>query len=626
MNAQQSTIDTRIWRGYTGPAVQADRSPEFLAPLFTPSQRAEFLLEYAIWAIAFVVCWVWWLLPSHNVGLPGLIYASITLAWLSGLPFYYLTIIGGARVPAAHAGVPAESRVAMVVTKAPSEPFPVVQETLKAMLGQPRLHDTWLADEAPEPETLAWCAENGVRVSTRKDRPDYHRREWPRRTRCKEGNLAFFYDHYGYKDYDFVVQMDADHVPSPTYLEEMLKPFADPVVGYVSAPSICDKNAKESWSARARLYAEATTHGPLQAGYTGGWAPLCIGSHYGVRTAALKSIGGLGPDLAEDHSTTLMMNAHGWRGVHALNAIANGDGPRNFTDLVTQEFQWSRSLVTILLQHSPHLIPPLPAKLRFQFLICQLWYPFDSMVWAMIFAMPIVALLSGGTLVDVTYLDFVMYYGPVTLILLVIVLRWRAFGWLRPATAPVISWERILFVLARWPWSLIGSFVAVHDFFAKSFVDFRITPKGTEVVGSVPWRVLAPYMALTLISAGVPLLLDDVGTARGFYVFAILNAAIYGTLLAVIIVAHRFENREHRRRGGFAAYSKAGVTAVLLCLTGYAAATRGVEGMKGIAWGSPFLRTVYSATGAGRWTEPRTIFVWPWENSPGLPALKETAS
>ena len=38
-----------------------------------------------------------------------------------------------------------------------------------------------------------------------------------------------------------------------------------------------------------------------------------------------------------------MMNAHGWRGVHALDAIAHGDGPRTFADLVTQEFQWSRS-------------------------------------------------------------------------------------------------------------------------------------------------------------------------------------------------------------------------------------------------------------------------------------------
>ena len=167
-------------------------------------------------------------------------------------------------------------------------------------------------------------------ISTRKGREDYHRLTWPRRTRCKEGNLAFFYDHYGYDNYDIVCQLDADHAPSPGYLREMLRPFADPGVGYVSAPSICDKNAATSWAARGRLYAEASLHGAIQAGYAAGGACLCIGSHYAVRTTALREIGGLGPELAEDHSTTLMFNAAGWRGVHAVDAIAHGDGPNTF--------------------------------------------------------------------------------------------------------------------------------------------------------------------------------------------------------------------------------------------------------------------------------------------------------
>ena len=200
------------------------------------------------------------------------------------------------------------------------------------------------------------AATHGVFVSTRKGRADYHRTTWPRRTRCKEGNLAFFYDHYGYERYDFVVQLDADHVPEPDYLARCCA--RSPIRRSAMSPRPASATAmpRESWSARGRLYAEASMHGSLQAGYNGGLAPLCIGSHYAVRTAALKEIGGLGPELAEDHSTTLMMNAYGWRGVHALDAIAHGDGPRTFADLVTQEFQWSRSLVTILLQYSPKLV------------------------------------------------------------------------------------------------------------------------------------------------------------------------------------------------------------------------------------------------------------------------------
>ena len=104
---------------------------------------------------------------------------------------------------------------------------------------------------------------------------------------ARKATSPFFYDHYGYERYDFVVQLDADHVPDPDYLFQMLRPFADPAVGYVSAPSICDRNAHESWSARGRLYAEASMHGSLQAGYNNGLGPalhrvaLC-GSHGGI--------------------------------------------------------------------------------------------------------------------------------------------------------------------------------------------------------------------------------------------------------------------------------------------------------------------------------------------------------
>ena len=49
-----------------------------------------------------------------------------------------------------------------------------------------------------------------------------------------------------------------------------MRPFADPAVGYVAAPSICDANAAESWAARARLYenlvAALSRHGILLLG------------------------------------------------------------------------------------------------------------------------------------------------------------------------------------------------------------------------------------------------------------------------------------------------------------------------------------------------------------------------
>lgn len=572
-----------------------------MTPVLTGSRRVEFLAGVFAWLVALGYFWLWWFEPTHYIGFFGFMTVTVVLAWVTLLPAYFLVVFYRARKPDGPLRLPAGSRAAMVVTKAPSEPFSVVAVTLEAMLAQNVPHDTWLADEDPSLETLFWCLQHGVSVSTRNGRTDYHRAKWPRRTRCKEGNLAYFYDHYGYERYDFVAQLDADHVPEPDYLYQMLRPFADPTVGYVSAPSICDRNAAGSWSARGRLYAEASMHGSLQAGYNGGLAPLCIGSHYAVRTAALKEIGGLGPELAEDHSTTLMMNAHGWRGVHALDAIAHGDGPHTFADLVTQEFQWSRSLVTVLLKYSPIFVPRLPTRLKFQFLFSQLWYPLFSFFMALMFAMPIIALVRQENFVAVSYPGFLVHFAPLSVVLVLMAYRWRASGSFRPFDAKIVSWECMLFLFARWPWALAGTLAAVRDWLADSFVDFRITPKGTSEVEPLPMRVLAPYGILSIASVLPVLLIDDAGETRGFYIFAILNAALYALLLVVIVVQHGRENVVRSPRRSYRQAMAAGLLSLLL-LPGIATAKRGLDGLESLAWGAGRLSLFdekYSVAGAG---------------------------
>jgi cellulose synthase (UDP-forming) len=513
---------------------------DLLVPAFTSRQRLTHWLFLGGWAAALTVLWSWWLQPGHRLDTFWFVVNSAVLAWVTLMPAYLLFVLGRGRIPNPAISLPTGRRVAMVVTKVPAEPWPMVQYTLLAMLRQPYPHDTWLADEDPSPETSAWCAANGVSISTRRDCAAYHRPEWPRRRRCKEGNLAYFYDHYGYSQYDFVVQLDADHVPAPTYLEEMLRPFVDTKVGYVSAPSICSRNAAESWSARSRLYAEGMLHGGLQVGYTGGLAPLCFGSHYAVRTKALQEIGGLGPELAEDHTTTLLMNASGWRGVHAVNAIAHGDGPETFADLATQEFQWSRSLTTILLRYSPRYLGMLPGRLKVQFLFSQSWYALFSIMMAISYALPLIAIANNRSMVNVTYPEFFIRFQLVTAILMAMGFWWHGNGWARPQNAKAFSWEGAVFLMARWPWSLLGVAAgAVNVLFGKE-ANFRITPKGSGARANVPFQVLLPYLLLSLGSSGCVLLTNS-AAVHGYYVFAGINAIFYAVVLATILMMHLVE-------------------------------------------------------------------------------------
>jgi cellulose synthase/poly-beta-1,6-N-acetylglucosamine synthase-like glycosyltransferase len=589
-----------------------------LAPLLTTGQRFKYQFGIALWLLCLVFFWQWWLQPEHNIGTIRYLFTTACLAWLCLLPFYYFAMFIGARVPTMQAPAEGEARVAMVVTKTPSEPFQVVRKTLEAMLRQDYPHDTWLADEDPEPSTIAWCRQNGVMISTRKGREDYHRLTWPRRTRCKEGNLAFFYDKYGYQNYDFVSQLDADHVPGPTYLRHMLEPFGDPGVGYVSAPSICNKNAVNSWAARSRLYAEAMFHGTLQAGYSGGWAPMCIGSHYAVRTAALKEIGGLGPELAEDHSTSMIMNAHGWRGVHAIDAIASGDGPATFADLATQEFQWSRSLASILLQHTPRYFSRLTPRLKFQFLFCQLWYPLFAVFMASMFLMPILALSFGVNFVGVTFPAFVLHMLPMPVVLIVLAYQLKRDRLYRPIDAKVLSWERTFFHCAQWPWVFAGTIMAVRDWATGSFVDFRITPKGTQSADVLPLRVLLPYALLSLASAAPVLAFPNIQDAKGFFILAAVNALFYAILLALILVRHCRENGISWKLRPYQISVQGALVAVTISLATASFPLRGVEGIEAIAHGAGPLtvtKVTYIVSGAGmdRYGAKRTRLQFGWK-------------
>ena len=590
-----------------------------LITMFDKKQKRLFNILFALWLLLLGNFWIWWLRPEHVIQPGWFAFSTIVLVWLTLPPLYFLMVFRGAMKPPTNGAPPANTRVAMVVTKAPSEPFYVVEKTLRAMLAQ-RLpdgmtYDVWLADEAPEPETVSWCQTNGVSISSRQGRADYHRENWPRRTRCKEGNLAYFYDHFGYDQYDIVAQLDADHVPEQDYLRHMLAPFRDPAIGYVSAPSICDANRRQSWAARCRLYTEGLLHGALQAGYNQGWAPLCIGSHYAVRTKALREIGGLGPELAEDHSTTLMMNSHGWKGVHAVDAIAHGDGPLTFADLVTQEFQWSRSLVSILLNYSVAYVSKLPWKLKFQFLFCQVWYPLYSGFLALMFLLPIVALLRQEPFVGVTFPSFILHFLPPHLLLIMLTLIWKRNGWLRPINSRPMSWEAALFLLIRWPWALAGSIAAILDRVRGGFVDFKITPKGQQQELGIPWRILLPYILLASSSLAVLILIRDAGDANGFIIFVAINALSYALIIAIIVLGHSPDMR---------AFSLSMVKhrPVQLLMAGFlffspiaALSTNGPVAVEALSYGAHPLyltRSTYPAAGAGTQVARKVRLTFEW--------------
>ncbi|TIP32714.1 MAG: N-acetylglucosaminyltransferase, partial [Mesorhizobium sp.] len=115
--------------------------------------------------------------------------------------------------------------------------------------------------------------------------------------------------------------------------------------------------------------------------------------------------------------------------------------------------------------------------------------PLFAVFALMMYVMPIYALTTGRNFANVMFAEFVLYYAPNSVALVGLVIMLKAFGLSRPMTAKTLSWEGTLFLFfARWPWVLWGTLSAVRDCITKSFVEFRVTPKGSGPKHLLPAR------------------------------------------------------------------------------------------------------------------------------------------
>lgn len=412
-------------------------------------------------------------------------------------------------------------RVAMIVTKAPSEPWSVVKKTLEAMLNQniDSAYDVWLADEKPHEDTILWCAEQGVFISSREGVDGYHNIDWPLRRKCKEGNLMYFYDKVGYDKYDVVFQFDSDHAPTNDYLKNSLPAFMDPEVSYIAMPNI---NKKGSWISNARQTHEAWYYGPSQLSYSYDSMPMCTGSHYAVRTSALKDVGGIGPELDEDMTTTMIMVSNGKRGVYAGNAIAFGEGPLSLEDAAKQEFQWGKSAVICFFRWRSVIFPKnnkmRPSEL-FRFYMIQIWYFFQLFfslyAWFVIGPTVFTNKWCSNETCILTFGSLIVYSAPIMISQIAYNIFMRRNDLLRPRDTPFVSIDLFVYRVLRPIWNGIGIVSGIIEMVFNVVPSFSVTRKGessTEPLGVFKlwyFQVFALYYA-TFISLKTFLHTDDI--------------------------------------------------------------------------------------------------------------------
>ena len=512
--------------------------------VFKVQEKVLFGVICLIWVVTFFQFFnIWFLEHPENLSNWIFYFLSFPVLWLLFL-WAYILLMAILQTENLNNNV-AVGRIAMITTKTPGEPIGLLQGTLRSLLSQDYggVYDVWLADEDPKDEMVSWCLKHNVKISTRKGNSNYYNSVYPRKGYAKEGNLAYFYDHYGYKDYDFVMQFDSDHAPDKNYLREIMREFHDESVGYVAAPSLTDANLEASWTVGARCDWESATHGIAQRGSRDIFQPVSFGSHYAIRTVALQSVGGIGPELAEDHTTSLFMQAAGWRGGFAGNATCHGFGAVGIAETMYQEYQWVVSMVRVFLIWMPKVLLKLRFLTALQFLFWQLWYPLISLMTLISLIVPIIIVEFNLKNIEISSQGFYSTYLLLNFIGVVALLYLRSLGHLRPQNAWQFNYKTVLLQIMQIPWIIYGAFVGLIS------VIFRIVPKKLKVTdkGNQNIRPLAlvwllPHIGISGVCSLVILTKPNLLSINSIGWFIIFNACLYCLVSIFSVILTIYEN------------------------------------------------------------------------------------
>lgn len=227
-----------------------------------------------------------------------------------------------------------------------NEPASLVRDTALCAMGVRYPHRTFILDDGNRAEIAELAAELGCDYVGRTDR-----------SHAKAGNLN---NGLRYSSAEFVVTLDADHVPLPSLIEEMIGFFADQSVGIVQANqdfyNLDSFQHEVNWRGKKGWQMQELFFSVIQPGKEAFNATIYCGSPAMLRRTALDEIGGFGVGtVTEDMHTGLRMHKAGRRVLYLNRSLARGLAPQTFVGYVNQWKRWGTGSMQVLRLENPFL-------------------------------------------------------------------------------------------------------------------------------------------------------------------------------------------------------------------------------------------------------------------------------
>ena len=366
-----------------------------------------------------------------------------------------------------------EGRTVDVFVPTFNEDPALLRATLEACVRMDYPHRTYVLDDGRRPEVEALARDLGIEYIARPDNRHF-----------KAGNLNYAFER---TDGEFVVVLDADHVPEPHFITRLIGYFHDDRLGYVQTPHAfynfdsfqarLDHKNRKYWEEGHLFYYV------IQPGRNRWGCPIFAGSAAMFRRSAIRDVGLMATEtITEDMHTGLRMNAKGWRSVAISERLVAGQAAPDITTFHAQRLRWGTGNLSILKYDNPLTMRGLSLGQRLCYLGSMLHWasgPFKLIIYLT----PILMLFSGVPPVR----EFTWELLYVTLLYLVVSLTTlkivsNGFG-------SIINAE--LFAMVNF-WTQIKS--VFRALFGYGSRHFHVTPKGAAAVQQRQKRSVWPYI------------------------------------------------------------------------------------------------------------------------------------
>ncbi|MEO1523149.1 MAG: glycosyltransferase family 2 protein, partial [Cyanobacteria bacterium J06633_2] len=243
---------------------------------------------------------------------------------------------------------------------------------------------------------------------------------------------------------DFILTLDADHIPKPQFLQRVLPNFLKfnldrghyelNRIAFVQTPQAFYNLPKsDPFGHDAHFF-----YGPIQQGKDGMNAAFYTGTNAILRREALVNmglqhfaadfevdekrleefdlIGGLSSvSITEDMNTAMRLHSSGWRSAYHHEVLAEGLAPDDLRSTLLQKLRWAQGTIQVLLRDNPLLKPGLTFWQRIQYFQTMYSY-FAGFFVAILLLCPIISFFTGLVPVRNFSPDFALHFVPAYLL------------------------------------------------------------------------------------------------------------------------------------------------------------------------------------------------------------------